>query len=295
MTPTRRLMRYHGGKFRMAPWIIQYLPAHRVYVEPFGGAASVLMQKPRSQAEVYNDLDDDIVNVLRVIRDQALCGQLAQALALTPYSRTEFKAAFDYADDPVERARRTLVRAEMGFGSAGATKGTTGFRLDTKRNFGTAMSVWARMPQQLAQFCERLQGVLIENRPALQVIADHDTPETLFYVDPPYVHDTRKISSQCYRHEMTDVQHGELLKHLCHVQGMVVLSGYPHPIYDEALKGWQRIERQTSMAGQRGSGQRTEVLWLSPNIHPDWLFAYEVPHNLCEQWQDTAAILRQAA
>jgi len=275
MTPTRPIMRYHGGKFRMAPWIIQHLPAHRAYVEPFGGAASVLMQKPRSEAEVYNDLDDDIVNVLRVVRDPALCEQLVQALVLTPYSRVEFKAAFEYADTPVERARRTLVRAEMGFGSAGATKGTTGFRLDTKRNFGTAMSVWARLPQQLARFCERLQGVLIENRPALQVIADHDTPETLFYVDPPYVLGTRQMSGRCYRYEMTDAQHGELLDCLMHVEGMVALSGYSNPVYDNMLQGWQRIQRRSSMASQLGSDIRAEVLWLSPNTPAVGLFAQD--------------------
>jgi len=275
MTLPRPIMRYHGGKWRIAPWIIQHLPAHRVYVEPFGGAASVMMQKPRSEAEVYNDLDDDIVNVMRIVRDPLLCEQLARALVLTPYSRVEFKAAFEYADDPIERARRTLVRAEMGFGSSGATKGTTGFRLDTKRNFGTASSVWARVPHNLAQFCERLQGVLIENRPALQVIADHDTPETLFYVDPPYVHSTRKMSRSCYRHEMTDEEHGELLDRLTSVEGMVVLSGYPNPVYDDMLKGWQRIERHVHMAGQRGSGIRTEVLWLSPNIQSGGLFAQD--------------------
>jgi len=275
MTPTRPIMRYHGGKWRIAPWIIQHLPTHRVYVEPFGGAASVLMQKPRSEAEVYNDLDDDIVNVLRVVRDPALCEQLVQALALTPYSRVEFKAAFEYADTPVERARRTLVRAEMGFGSAGAMKGTTGFRLDTKRNSGTAMAVWTRIPNNLAGFCQRLQGVLIENRSALQVIADHDTPQTLFYVDPPYMHGTRQISSRCYRHELTDIQHGELLDCLRQVRGHVVVSGYPHPMYDDTLKGWQRVEQRVSMAGQRGSGLRTEVLWLSPNIHATGLFVHE--------------------
>jgi len=274
MTLPRPIMRYHGGKWRAAPWIIRHLPGHRTYVEPFGGAASVLMQKPRSEAEVYNDLDDDIVNVMRVIRDPLLCEQLTQLLALTPYSRVEFKKAFEHSDDQMERARRTLIRAEAGFGSAGATKSTTGFRLDTKRNFGTAMQVWARIPSNLAKFCERLQGVLIENRPAHQVIADHDTSETLFYVDPPYVLDTRQMASRCYRHEMTDAQHGELLECLRNVQGMVVLSGYPHPIYDDMLKGWQRIERRVNAAGQRGSVRRTELLWLSPKIRNGGLFEH---------------------
>lgn len=264
-TPTRPVMRYHGGKFRLAPWIISHFPPHRTYCEPFGGAASVLMQKPRSYGEVYNDLDDDIVNVMRVLRDPESCTRLAKSLAMTPYARAEFEQAFEHTDEPAERARRTLVRAEMGFGSAGATKGSTGFRIDTKRNHGTAMHVWSRIPHELADFGRRLQGVLIENRSALQVIADHDTAETLFYVDPPYVHDTRQMGSRCYRHEMDDQQHAQLLQALLSVKGMVVLSGYPHPLYEDALPQWTRIETCARMAAGRGTGIRTEVLWISPN------------------------------
>lgn len=263
--PTRPVMRYHGGKFRLAPWIISHFPPHKTYCEPFGGAASVLMQKPRSYSEVYNDLDDDIVNVMCVLRDPALRSQLEEAMAMTPYARAEFEQAFEHTDEPVERARRTLVRAEMGFGSAGATKGNTGFRIDTKRNHGTAMHVWTRIPGELSAFGRRLQGVLIENRSALQVIADHDTPETLFYVDPPYVHDTRQMGSRCYRHEMDDGQHAQLLHALQNVSGMVVLSGYPHPVYEAALAGWTRVETSARMAAGRGTGIRTEVLWISPN------------------------------
>jgi len=141
MAITRPIMRYHGGKFRLADWVISYFPTHKCYVEPFGGVASVLMRKPRSHGEVYNDLDGTIVNVMRVLRDPVLCDRLVEALTLTPYARDEFALAFEHTDDPVESARRTFIRAEMGFGSAGATKGTTGFRIDTKRNYGTAMQI----------------------------------------------------------------------------------------------------------------------------------------------------------
>lgn len=276
MNIPRPIMRYHGGKWRLAPWVISHFPPHKVYVEPFGGAASVLIRKPRSHGEVYNDLDDDIVNVMRVLRSDILRPRLVDALALTPYARTEFEAAFEPSDDPVERARRTLVRAEMGFGSAGATKGSTGFRIDTKRNYGTAMSVWSRVPDGLAAFGQRLQGVLIENRPALQVVVDHDTPETLFYVDPPYVHGSRQMGSRCYRHEMTDTDHEQLLDALCGVRGMVVLSAYPSEIYRDKLRAWQRIETSARIAAGRGTGIRTEVLWLSPNISRGGLFQQEV-------------------
>ena len=137
-------IRYHGGKFRLAPWIIGYFPEHRCFVEPFGGAASVLLRKEPSEAEVYNDLDGDVVNLFRVLRDPIASRSLIDACALTPYSRTEFQCAYAPTCDPVEQARRLIVRATMGFGSAGATKGSTGFRLDTKCNSSTAQRVWAR-------------------------------------------------------------------------------------------------------------------------------------------------------
>lgn len=265
-SPARPIMRYHGGKWRLADWIITQFPAHKVYVEPFGGAASVLMRKPRSHGEVYNDLDGDMVNVMRVLKDPGMRDALAEALTFTPYARHEFEKAWEIVDEPVERARRTFVRAEMGFGSAGATKGTTGFRIDSKRNYGTAMQIWARVPEGLRAFGLRLQGVLLENRPALQVMHDHDTSHTLFYVDPPYIHDTRKMGSACFRHEMDDEQHVEMLDTLLELDGMVILSGYPHPAYDERLIGWQRIETKARMAAGRGTGTRTEVLWISPKV-----------------------------
>ena len=109
-------LRYHGAKFRLARWVMQFFPDHRVYVEPFGGAAGVLLQKPRAYAEVYNDLDDDIANFFRVLRDPDQAEQLIQSLHLTPYARTEFDLSYEDCDQPVERARRTAVRAGMGFG-----------------------------------------------------------------------------------------------------------------------------------------------------------------------------------
>lgn len=113
---------------------------------------------------------------------------------------------------------------------------------------------------------------MIENRPALRVIRDHDTPSTLFYVDPPYVHDTRKMGSACYRHEMSDDDHRELLEVLLAVEGMVVLSGYPHPLYDTMLARWERVETSATMAAGRGTGIRTEVLWISPRAARTDLF-----------------------
>lgn len=267
MTITAPVIRYHGGKFRLAPWVIEHFPPHLVYVEPFGGAAGVLMQKPRSHGEVYNDLDGDIVNLFRVLQDAETRQALTELLVLTPYAREEFELAWAYTKEPVERARRTVIRAQMGFGSAGASKGTTGFRIDCYRQYGTAQQLWARYPEQLATIGQRLAGVLIENRPAIDIMLAHDSPQALHYVDPPYMHDTRVRGAQkgrYYRHELDDAQHAELLDMLNTLQGMVVLSGYPSDLYAERLEGWTMNTTSARISAGRGGDTRTECLWLNP-------------------------------
>jgi DNA adenine methylase len=170
MTITAPVIRCQGAKFRLAPWVLQHFPPHTCYIESFGAAAGVLMQKPRSYAEVYNDLDGDIVNLFRVLQDPVTRSGLTERLVFTLYSREEFKLSWEPSAEPVERARRTIIRAQMGFGLAGPTKGVTGFRIHTKRQYGTAQSLWATYPEQLAEVGQRLSGVLIENRPAIKVI-----------------------------------------------------------------------------------------------------------------------------
>ncbi len=263
--PTRPVLRYHGGKWRLAPWIIGFFPAHRVYVEPFGGAGSVLMRKARSYAEVYNDQWSTVVNVFRVLREPTTAARLAEALALTPYAREEFLAAYPDTDDPVENARRTILRSLAGFGSA-ATNGdyVTGFRANSNRSGTTPAHDWAHYPPHVRTFTERLAGVCIENRSALEVILQHDGPRTLFYVDPPYPHHTRNMArgDAAYAHEMTDEEHRSLAGVLRSVEGMVVLSGYACDLYDvELYADWTRHQRQALADGAR---DRTEVLWLNP-------------------------------
>src|SRR5687767_8564447 len=134
-SPKRPVMRYHGGKWKLAPWIISHLPPHRVYVEPFGGAASVLLRKPRSHGEVFNDVCDQVVNVFRVLQDPAKAEKLQRLLALTPYSRSEFRQAYQQADCEVLQACRMVIRSFMGFGSPSAVaKHVTGFRSNASRN-----------------------------------------------------------------------------------------------------------------------------------------------------------------
>jgi len=260
-------LRYHGGKFRLAPWIMQFFPPHVNYVESFGGAASVLLQKQRSYAEVYNDLDGDIVNFFRVLRVPDLRRQLLELVSLTPYAREEFDEAWEEVVDPVERARRTAIRAQMGFGSAGATKGSTGFRIDTHRAYGTAQHLWAEYPQAIAAVGQRFQGVLIENRPAIEVMQQHDRNDTLHFVDPPYMLSTRVLQANgkgYYRHEMTDADHQALLKVLLELEGMVVVSGYDSELYNDMLAGWETFQTKSRISAGRGTALRTEVAWINP-------------------------------
>lgn len=260
MKPTRPALRWHGGKWLLAPWIISKFPAHRVYCEPFGGAASVLIRKPRSYAEIYNDLDQSVVGLFRVLRSER-AEELLQAIRMTPFSRAEFADAYEPASDEVEAARRLIIRSFMGFGSNGHAR-STGFRANSNRSGTTPAHDWVNYPEALALIVERMRGVIIENRDAQQVMATHDGPETLHYVDPPYLPDTRADLRKDYAHELTEDQHVELLLFLRGLHGSVVLSGYPSPIYDDHLQGWQRIERA---ALKDGAAPATEVLWINPS------------------------------
>lgn len=275
--PKRPLVRYHGGKWRLAPWIIENLPEHRIYVEPFGGGASVLLRKARCHAEVYNDLDGEIVNLFRVAREHG--GRLTELLRMTPFARSEYLEAWYPSEDPLEQARRTVVRSFMGFGSASVTMArapksggrgglaTTGFRANSNKSGSTPAKDWANYPDALGAIIERLQGVVIENRDALVVMGQHDSPDTLHYVDPPYVAETRDRGED-YRHELDADGHARLAEILHGLAGMVVLSGYPSGMYDRLYGGWVRMDRAALADGAR---PRTECLWFN-NVAQERLF-----------------------
>lgn len=270
---SRPILRYHGGKWKLSSWIIEYLPSHRVYVEPFAGAASVLLKKRPSAVEVINDKCSDITNLFSVVRDRG--DELRRALELTPYSRDEFDLSYQPADDPLERARRMIVRATLGRASASSTRESKStFRAYSGTKRASTVQDWLNYPAALPAIIARLQGVIIENRDAMQVIADHDHVDTVHYVDPPYVMSTRDCTGQDYRHEMTDAEHVALAHHLREVKGMVVLSGYHSELYADLYGawGWTVVERKTYADGHAA---RTEVLWLSPNcqVQQQRLFA----------------------
>lgn len=263
-TVTRPVLRYHGGKWKLAAWITDHLPLHRVYVEPYGGAASILLRKARSYSEVYNDLDGEVVNLFRVLRSPADARELLRQVRLTPYARAEFELSYLATDDPIEQARRTLFRAAAGYASGAQKRYGTGFRSNVTRPNTTPAADWRTLPAALEAVVERLRGVVIEHRPALDVIRQYDTPETLFYCDPPYPFATRNArnAGATYRHEMTDDDHRALAAVLRRVRGKVVLSGYACALYDDELyPDWHRVARRAHADGAR---DRVEVLWISP-------------------------------
>lgn len=244
---------------------MSFFPAHTCYVEPFGGAAGVLLQKERAYAEVYNDLDRAVVNFFEVLRDPASRRDLITAVTLTPYARAEFDLAWTETDDPIESARRLCVRAQMGFGSPSGTKGSTGFRTDTKREYGTAQHLWAQYPASIAAAGERFAGVLIEHRPAVEVMSSHDAATTLHFVDPPYVHSTREGGGRKrYRHEMSNDDHVQLLDTLLELEGFVVLSGYSSDLYHDKLADWEVSSTKARISAGRGTALREEVVWINP-------------------------------
>lgn len=259
----RPLLRYHGGKWLLAPWIISHFPPHRVYVEPFGGGGSVLLRKPRAYAEVYNDMGGEIVNLFRVVRDRG--DELRRALELTPFAREEYQGSFEVSEDPLEQARRTLIRSFMGFGSNSLCRTIkSGFRSNSNRSGTTPAHDWANYPDCLDALIARLRGVVIEDRDALEIMAQHDSDTTLHYCDPPYVHETRSSVTHGhhgYDHEMSDDDHRAFGAAARQMSGMVIVSGYPCELYDrELFADWRRIGRPAMADGARA---RIEVLWLN--------------------------------
>lgn len=254
------LLRYYGSKWRIAPWIIEHFPEHRNYVEPFGGSAAVLLQKPRSFFELYNDVNHELVNLLSVVRNNL--DPLKQLLQDTPYSVTEYLRAAEPADDIIEQARRTIVKSFMGRNGTLNAVRLTGFR--HSMNTSVPGKYWLSYPNRLELIRKRLRGIVLDCRPAVDVIRNYDSPETLFYLDPPYVAHTRERTGQ-YVCELTDEDHCELAEQLYKIQGMVIVSGFDSELYAELFdrRGWTRF---WTKARTDSNSSRKECIWLSPNI-----------------------------
>ncbi len=256
-------VKWHGGKFYLSKRIIEYFPKHHTYLEPFGGAASVLLNKPPSPVEVYNDIDHRITRLFRILRDHG--DELHRRLSLTPYSEAEFVESFDETDDDIEQARRDFVRWRMSLGGRGDSFSFTLHRV--RRGMADVVSGYLSMiDEQLPLIAERLRTVEIVCRPALDVIATWDSDETLIYADPPYMPSTRHEGSRSiYGCEMSEQDHIDLASVLNKCRSKVVLSGYPSPVYEDLYRHWRRAEFDVAnhAAGGKSKARMCEVLWMN--------------------------------
>lgn len=256
---------WYGGKFSHLNWLLPLLPEANHYCEPFSGSAAVLINRRPSPVETYNDIDGEVVNFFRVLRDQP--EELTRVIALTPFAREELYHAVNdthQSADPVERARMFYVRARQTRSGLAQTS-TLGRWANCKNTSRSGMSGvvsrWLGGVESLPEIAERLVRVQIENRPALDVIDLYDDPQTLFYCDPPYLHGTRGCST-AYGFEMDDAEHVRLAERLNACRGKVALSGYWHPLMDTLYSGWRRYDAGKKMA-HSVKQEREECLWMN--------------------------------
>lgn len=251
----RPALRYYGGKWNLAPWIISFFPPHKNYVEPCGGAASVLLQKPRSPLETYNDLDGNVVNFFRVLRDRP--DELIRKIRLTPWARAEYELSLEPCEEPIEMARRFFVSSWLSM-NGGTSNSSPGFSVKHDDR-GYSVTLYF---DELSTIADRLTGVQIERKPAKEIIEKSGYEETMIYFDPPYVTSTR-AQAERYALEWTNDDHAGAYELLRQCAGYVVVSGYACPLYTELYEahGWQRHDKE---AQTNSGGKRIESVWLSP-------------------------------
>jgi DNA adenine methylase len=252
-------------------WILQHLPEHKFYAEPFAGAASILLAKsPAPGGEIINDMNEEVVNLFQVMRDERLSSRLIQLLQWTPYAHSELKVARDRSPDPVERARRMAVRSFMGITPAGHEDScATGLRMggvqlstldqSGKRTFRNCARDWQNWKENINAIRDRLSNVMIYQKDALEFMADMDSPECLQYVDPPYCHLSRSES----RYAVDFDRHDDLVKFAIASKSMMVISGYDSHYYDMLeLCDWTKVVKD--YRANMSANRRTECLWINP-------------------------------
>lgn len=257
---------WYGGKFSHLDWLLPLLPKSHHYVEPFAGSGAVLLNREPSLIETYNDLDGEVVNFFRVLREEK--EKLVEAIGLTPFSREEFATACQLDPDlnSFERARRFYVRARQvrtGLAQTASIGRWANCKNTSRRGMSGVISRWLGGVEALPEIAERLLRVQIENRTAIQVIELYDDVNTLHYCDPPYIHETRG-DSKAYGYEMTNKQHEELAEVLNSVKGMVALSNYDCDLMTKLFpkKKWYKTSSPEKTIHST-KDKRVEVLWTN--------------------------------
>lgn len=251
------VIKYPGSKWRIAKWIIQRFPEHHSYLEPFFGSGAVFFTKSRSNIETINDLDDNVVNLFRCIREDP--EKLSRMAYLTPYARVTYEEAYaSEVEDPYQKALDFMILLNMGHGFRTNRK-KVGWKEDIQgREKGYASIDWGKLPRKIIEVAERLKGVQIEHMNAVELIRKFNFENVLIYCDPPYVMSTRRQKQ--YAYEMEDQEHEDLLEALKAHKGPVVLSGYESDLYKEALSGWKT--EQIISRDQLGQ-EKIEILWMN--------------------------------
>jgi DNA adenine methylase len=257
-------VKWHGGKHYLVRRIVGCFPQHRIYLEPFGGGASVLLNKPPSEIEIYNDLDGRISRLFRVLRDRGQ--EFVQRAQFVLYSQAEFMAARQAADigDEMDLALRDFVLWRQSFGGQGDSWSYTTTR--SRGGMADVVNAWWTSIEGLPEITSRLRRVQILSQPAIEAIQRFDHPDALIYCDPPYVHATRsKGATDVYAVEMSDNDHRDLAEVLNGCQGRVLISGYPSALYSELYPGWRRVDFDIAnhAAGGHRKARETECLWCS--------------------------------
>lgn len=264
--PKRPVLRYFGSKWRLARWLFDHFPpasSYDIFVDVYGGSGAIILQAPMVAGMIYNDLDGDVVNFFDVLRSEP--DALIEAISLTPYSRQEYKRAWQPLDDlePLERARRYYVRSWQSYGGTRPAS-PTGWSAQRKKSVTrSSLKLWTEH-EGLRTVVERLRKIQIECDTALSVIARYDTPRTLFYCDPPYVPKSRsdRQSLGAYAHEMDSAMHAELLQTLTTIKGMAIISGYETVLYESMLTGWDK--KSTLSRTTNTQRPKRETIWISP-------------------------------
>lgn len=261
---------WYGGKFSHLDWLLPLLPVAEHFCEPFGGSAAVLVNRDPAPIETYNDLDGEVVNFFRVLREKP--DDLIRAIGLTPFSREEFEFAIDHQEDiklsNLERARLFFIRARQvrtGLAQKASSGRWANCKLTSRAGMSGAVSRWLGSVDGLPEIAERLVRVQIENAPAVEVIGRYDSSDTLFYCDPPYTHDSRG-DINAYKYEMNNEAHRELAGALKSSKGMVAVSGYESPLMNELYKGWNKILGPVKNINSVRQ-PRQEILWVNYDIN----------------------------
>lgn len=266
------LVAWPGGKGRQLNELLGLIPYTQTFVEPFGGGAAVLLNRRPSPVEVYNDLDGDLVNLFQVVRCPELFSRWETLVELTMYSRDEFRKACAILNSPNKHEYNEVARAWAMYTAQNQSYGGNHKRTEGQwsRSVTTnsGASRWWSKYDTLVAVHTRLRNVQIESSDAVSVIETWDTPDTTFYIDPPYVLDTR--AEKYYQHEMEDEDHKHLIDVLLNVEGAVVLSGYDHPIYWPLVEAGWHVTKYEAHASSfvAGNGEsmpvRTEYVWRNP-------------------------------